>query len=49
MAQLKLWVNYLCQHPVLSQSEVWQHFLNCTDEKVQNIILRDNIYMAEEV
>ncbi|GAU97003.1 hypothetical protein RvY_08367 [Ramazzottius varieornatus] len=33
MAQLKLWVHYLCRHPVLSQSEVWQHFLNCTDEK----------------
>ncbi|OQV13685.1 Sorting nexin-33 [Hypsibius exemplaris] len=33
MAQLKLWVNHLCSHPVLSQSDVWQHFLTCTDEK----------------
>ncbi|XP_055343417.1 sorting nexin-33-like isoform X2 [Paramacrobiotus metropolitanus] len=33
MAQLQLWVNHLCTHPVLSQCDVWRHFLECTDEK----------------
>lgn len=33
MAQLQQWVDYVCRHPVLSQCEVWQHFLTCTDEK----------------
>jgi len=33
MAQLQNWVNRICRHPVLSQSEVWQHFLTCTDDK----------------
>ncbi|CAG2107737.1 unnamed protein product [Medioppia subpectinata] len=32
--QLQSWVNRICRHPVLSQSEVWQHFLQCgADEK----------------
>lgn len=30
---LQLWVNKICCHPVLSQCEVWRHFMNCTDEK----------------
>ncbi|KAF7640456.1 PX domain-containing protein [Meloidogyne graminicola] len=29
---LQLWVNKICRHPVLSQSEVWRHFMSCTDE-----------------
>ncbi|CAN7940014.1 unnamed protein product, partial [Ixodes pacificus] len=33
MAKLQLWVNRICQHPVMSQSSVWMHFLTCTDEK----------------
>ncbi|XP_023225261.1 sorting nexin lst-4-like [Centruroides sculpturatus] len=33
MAQLQMWVNRICRHPVLSQSEVWKHFITCTDEK----------------
>ncbi|XP_035208787.1 sorting nexin lst-4-like, partial [Stegodyphus dumicola] len=33
MNQLQMWVNRICRHPVLSQSEVWMHFLTCTDEK----------------
>lgn len=32
-AQLQEFVNYMCRHPVLSQCEVWHHFLTCTDEK----------------
>nr|XP_042908900.1 sorting nexin lst-4 isoform X2 [Parasteatoda tepidariorum] len=31
--QLQMWVNRICRHPVLSQCEVWMHFLTCTDEK----------------
>ncbi|CAH0560122.1 unnamed protein product [Brassicogethes aeneus] len=31
--QLQEFVNYVCRHPVLSQCEVWYHFLTCTDEK----------------
>ncbi|CAI4228368.1 unnamed protein product [Auanema sp. JU1783] len=30
---LQIWVNKICRHPVLSQSEVWLHFISCTDEK----------------
>uniref|UniRef100_A0A7E4W641 Sorting nexin n=1 Tax=Panagrellus redivivus TaxID=6233 RepID=A0A7E4W641_PANRE len=30
---LQLWVNSICRHPVLSKSEVWQHFITTTDEK----------------
>ena len=33
MRQLRRWVNRICRHPVLSQSDVWMHFLTCTDEK----------------
>lgn len=33
MAKLQLWVNRICQHPVMSQSSVWMHFLTCRDEK----------------
>ncbi|CAH0397598.1 unnamed protein product [Chilo suppressalis] len=31
--QLQEFVDWMCRHPVLSKSEVWQHFLTCTDEK----------------
>lgn len=33
MNQLQSFVDRMCRHPVLSQSEVWKHFLTCTDEK----------------
>jgi sorting nexin-9/18/33 len=33
MRQLRLWINRVCRHPVLSQCDVWMHFLTCTDEK----------------
>lgn len=32
-AQLQEFVNWMCRHPVLSRSEVWLHFLTCTEEK----------------
>lgn len=31
--QLQEFVDWVCRHPVLSQCEVWMHFLMCTDEK----------------
>lgn len=31
--QLQSFVDYVCRHPVLSRSPVWQHFITCTDEK----------------
>jgi sorting nexin-9/18/33 len=31
--QLQEFVDWMCRHPVLSNCEVWQHFLTCTDEK----------------
>lgn len=33
MRQLQLWVDRMVRHPVISQSEVFNHFLTCTDEK----------------
>lgn len=33
MNQLQSFVDRVCRHPVLSQSEVLQHFLTCTDDK----------------
>lgn len=33
MRQLRLWVQRICRHPVLSQSDFWMHFLTCTEEK----------------
>ncbi|XP_065348544.1 sorting nexin lst-4 [Cloeon dipterum] len=32
--QLQLFVDCVCRHPVLSQSAVWKHFIECTDEKM---------------
>lgn len=32
-AQLQEFTNYMCNHPILSNCEVWQHFITCTDEK----------------
>ncbi|XP_015781108.1 sorting nexin-33 [Tetranychus urticae] len=31
--QLQLWVNRICRHPVISQADVWMHFITCTDDK----------------
>ncbi|XP_041366274.1 sorting nexin lst-4-like isoform X2 [Gigantopelta aegis] len=33
MQRLQLWINRMVQHPVVSQSSVFIHFLTCTDEK----------------
>ncbi|CAK9823458.1 Sorting nexin lst-4 [Anthophora retusa] len=31
--QLQEFVDYVCRHPVLARSRVWEHFMTCTDEK----------------
>ena len=31
--QLQEFIDWVCRHPVVSSSEVWMHFLTCTDEK----------------
>lgn len=31
--QLQEFVDYVCRHPVLSNSKVWKHFITCTDDK----------------
>ncbi len=31
--QLQSFVSRVCAHPILSRSDVWMHFLTCTDAK----------------
>lgn len=31
--QLQEFVDYVCRHPILARSRVWEHFITCTDEK----------------
>lgn len=31
--QLQEFVDWVCRHPILSNCEVWRHFLTCTDDK----------------
>uniref|UniRef100_A0A915JDX7 PX domain-containing protein n=1 Tax=Romanomermis culicivorax TaxID=13658 RepID=A0A915JDX7_ROMCU len=33
MHLLQMWLDIICKHPVLSKSDVWMHFLTCTDDK----------------
>ena len=34
MQQLRQWIERMCLHPVVSQSEVFKHFMSVTEEKV---------------
>ena len=34
MKFLQMWVDRMVKHPVISRSDVFLHFLTCTDEKV---------------
>ena len=34
LKQLQMWIDRMCKHPVIAHSEVFLHFLSCTDEKV---------------
>ena len=34
LRQLQAWVDRMCKHPVVAHSDVFQHFLTCTDDKV---------------
>ena len=38
MRQLQLWIDRLCKHPVIRRSDVFSHFLTCTEEKVSYIV-----------
>ena len=38
MKQLQEWVTRITNHPVVSKSQVWRHFLTCTDEKVSYLL-----------
>lgn len=38
MERLQAWMTRMCRHPVVSESEVFQQFLNFRDEKVGNEI-----------
>lgn len=40
MERLQAWMTRMCRHPVISESEVFQQFLNFRDEKVGYFILR---------
>ncbi|XP_002127441.2 sorting nexin-33-like [Ciona intestinalis] len=33
MARLKLWISYICQHPVLSRAQIFRNFLTLTEQK----------------
>ena len=34
LKQLQMWIDRMCKHPIISRSEVFIHFLSCTDDKV---------------
>ena len=38
LKQLQMWIDRVCKHPVVSHSEVFLHFLSCTDDKVWLVI-----------
>lgn len=44
MERLQAWMTRMCRHPVISESEVFQQFLNFRDEKVSqiNLIIKKN-------
>uniref|UniRef100_G3QM28 Sorting nexin n=1 Tax=Gorilla gorilla gorilla TaxID=9595 RepID=G3QM28_GORGO len=44
MERLQAWMTRMCRHPVISESEVFQQFLNFRDEKVGHCInMEDNL------
>jgi len=38
LKQLQMWIDRMCKHPVISHSEVFLHFLSCTDDKVFHLV-----------
>lgn len=38
--RLEKWLNRLCRHPLISNSEVFQHFLLCKDDEKVILIFR---------
>ena len=39
MERLQAWMTRMCRHPVISESEVFQQFLNFRDEKVGHFVM----------
>lgn len=39
MERLQAWMTRMCRHPVVSESEVFQQFLNFRDEKVGPFVM----------
>lgn len=39
MERLQAWMTRMCRHPVISESEVFQQFLNFRDEKVGHFVV----------
>jgi PX domain len=37
LKQLQMWIDRMCKHPVIAESEVFLHFLSCTDPKVRSL------------
>lgn len=43
LRQLQLWMDRMCNHPVVADSDVFKHFLTCTDEKVNGQHVRVHV------
>ena len=43
MERLQAWMTRMCRHPVISESEVFQQFLNFRDEKVGYLIMTGSV------
>ena len=39
MERLQAWMTRMCRHPVISESELFQQFLNFRDEKVSPLMI----------
>lgn len=46
MERLQAWMTRMCRHPVVSESEVFQQFLNFRDEKVGCFIMTGSVYVG---
>jgi hypothetical protein len=46
LRQLQNWVDRMCKHAVIAQSDVFRHFLTCTDEKVRKVFKRYHCAMS---
>ena len=44
---LEVWMNRISRHPVISQSEVFQHFITCDSEAREKV--RRSFFLFQEV